>query len=73
MLRGVRRAGTRADRRADSRPLTLGVNPIRTDGGFCPEPILVWCEDNDVGYVIGFAKNSRLKVIIAESSDQTQE
>ncbi len=34
---------------------------VRGDGGFCREPILRWCEENDVDYVIGLAKNDRLK------------
>lgn len=35
---------------------------IRTDSGFCRESILSWCENTEgVEYVIGLAKNSRLK------------
>ena len=33
---------------------------IRGDAGFCREPILAWCEQHDVDYVIGVAKNARL-------------
>jgi hypothetical protein len=33
---------------------------IRADSGFCREPILAWCEEHDVDYVIGLAKNERL-------------
>ena len=33
---------------------------IRADSGFCREPIMRWCEDNDVGFVLGLAKNDRL-------------
>lgn len=33
---------------------------IRADSGFCREEIMAWCEANDVEYVIGLAKNSRL-------------
>lgn len=33
---------------------------VRGDSGFCRDPILTWCEQNDVDYVIGLAKNSRL-------------
>lgn len=33
---------------------------LRADSGFCRESILKWCEDNDVDYVIGLAKNKRL-------------
>jgi hypothetical protein len=34
---------------------------IRGDSGFCREHIMRWCEENDVGFVMGLAKNDRLK------------
>lgn len=34
---------------------------IRADSGFCRDTIMHWCEKNEVDYVIGLAKNSRLK------------
>ena len=34
---------------------------IRADSGFCRESIMAWCEDNDVDYILGLAKNARLK------------
>ena len=37
---------------------------IRTDSGFCREEILSWCESNRVDYVIGLAKNVRLRTEI---------
>lgn len=33
---------------------------IRGDSGFCREPIMAWCEDQGVGYVLGLARNGRL-------------
>jgi len=33
---------------------------IRADSGFCREAIMVWCEANDVDFVLGLAKNKRL-------------
>ena len=33
---------------------------IRADSGFCREEIMAWCERNNVKYVLGLAKNSRL-------------
>ncbi len=33
---------------------------IRADSGFCREPIMRWCEDHGVGYVLGLARNSRV-------------
>ena len=34
---------------------------IRGDSGFCREPIMKWCEDHDIGYVLGLARNRRLE------------
>lgn len=33
---------------------------LRGDSGFCREEIMAWCELNNVYYVLGLAKNSRL-------------
>jgi len=33
---------------------------IRGDGGFCRDELMSWCELNNVGYVIGLPRNSRL-------------
>jgi hypothetical protein len=33
---------------------------IRGDSGFCREPIMRWCEDNGIGYVLGLARNARV-------------
>ena len=34
---------------------------IRGDSGFCRENIMQWCESNHVDYLVGLAKNARLK------------
>ena len=39
---------------------------IRGDSGFCREDIMRWCEDNDVDFLLGLAKNNRLAVEIEE-------
>ena len=46
---------------------------IRADSGFCREPIMFWCETNNVDYVLGLAKNERLKREIAEQVQQAKE
>ena len=46
---------------------------IRGDSGFCRESIMFWCEANDVDYVLGLAKNERLKKEIAEELQQAKE
>ncbi len=33
---------------------------LRADSGFCREPLMAWCEENDVDYVLGLARNARL-------------
>ena len=45
---------------------------IRADSGVCRKEVLLWCEDHHVDYVIGFAKNDRLKREIAEEMSQAE-
>ena len=33
---------------------------VRGDSGFCREPLMRWCDENGVDYVLGLAKNQRL-------------
>jgi hypothetical protein len=46
---------------------------IRGDSGFCRDNIMSWCEDRNIDYVFGFAKNDRLKAIIAEELKRAQQ
>ena len=39
---------------------------IRGDSGFCREAIMVWCEDNDVHFILGLARNNRLEKDLGE-------
>ena len=39
---------------------------IRGDSGFCRENIMSWCELNHVDFVLGLAKNARLKRILGK-------
>lgn len=34
---------------------------IRGDSGFCRDAIMSWCEEHNVGYVLGLARNKRLR------------
>src|SRR6202162_3088856 len=34
---------------------------LRADSGFCREELMAWCESHDVDYVLGFARNERLR------------
>lgn len=37
---------------------------VRADSGFCRQLPIRWCERNDVGYIIGLARNARLHQIV---------
>ncbi len=45
---------------------------MRADSGFCRDAILSWCEDNDVDYIIGLAKNNRLTKILGGELQQAR-
>jgi hypothetical protein len=38
---------------------------VRGDSGFCRQRLIRWCERQDVGYVIGVARNARLHRMVA--------
>ena len=46
---------------------------VRGDSGFCREALLAWCEANQVDYVLGLAKNDRLRAEIAAELAQAAE
>ena len=46
---------------------------VRGDSGFCREELMAWCEQNQVDYVLGLAKNERLKAEIAPELAQAAE
>ena len=33
---------------------------LRGDSGFCRDDLIVWCEDNEVDFVFGLARNAQL-------------
>jgi hypothetical protein len=43
---------------------------VRADSGFCRDELMKWCEDNDVYYVVGFARNERLRRIIEPQAQE---
>ena len=45
---------------------------VRGDSGFCREELMSWCEAQGVDYVLGLAKNARLKELIADELRQAQ-
>jgi len=46
---------------------------VRGDSGFCRERLMSWCEANQVDYLLGLAKNERLKREIAEAMRQARQ
>jgi DDE family transposase len=42
---------------------------LRGDSGFCRDPLLLWCENNGVRYVIGLARNQRLEKELRDDLD----
>jgi hypothetical protein len=46
---------------------------VRGDSGFCREKIMRWCEDNQIGFILGLAKNERLKAIIEEELQRAKQ
>jgi hypothetical protein len=46
---------------------------LRADSGFCREELLAWCENNQVDYVFGFARNQRLRRIIGRAMQQAKQ
>jgi len=45
---------------------------LRADSGFCREELMGWCDSNKVGYVLGLARNARLRSLIDEPMVQAQ-
>src|SRR6266581_2949434 len=45
---------------------------VRGDSGFCREELLSWCEANRVDYLLGLAKNERLKAEIEKEMGEAK-
>lgn len=43
---------------------------LRADSGFAREELMSWCEEQGVGYVVGFARNDKLRKIIAPQMEE---
>ncbi len=46
---------------------------LRADSGFCREELMAWCETHGVHYVLGLARNARLRRKIAREMRQARE
>ncbi len=45
---------------------------VRGDSGFCREELMSWCEAEGVGYLLGLAKNERLKAEIVKEMEEAK-
>lgn len=45
---------------------------VRGDSGFCREELMAWCEAENVDYLLGLAKNERLKAEIAREMQEAK-
>ena len=45
---------------------------VRGDSGFCREALMRWCEERDVDYVFGLAKNGRLLRILGRAMHEAE-
>lgn len=46
---------------------------VRADSGFCREELMAWCETHQVDYVLGLARNQRLRKKITRPLRQAQQ
>lgn len=46
---------------------------IRGDSGFCRDNIMSWCEANGVDFILGLAKNARLKRILGKELHEAKQ
>jgi hypothetical protein len=46
---------------------------VRADSGFCREELMSWCEEQGIHYVLGFARNERLRRLIDLPLQQAQQ
>jgi len=45
---------------------------VRGDSGFCRDDLMSWCEAHGIDYVLGLAKNNRLKAVIRADMAQAK-
>jgi hypothetical protein len=46
---------------------------VRADSGFCRDSLMSWCEANNVHFILGLAKNARLKRAVGRTMGQVIE
>jgi hypothetical protein len=46
---------------------------VRADSGFCREELMCWCEEHQVDYVLGLARNQRLRRLLGQPMQQARQ
>ena len=46
---------------------------VRADSGFCREELMHWCEDHRVDYVLGLARNERLRKLLDQQMQEARQ
>lgn len=46
---------------------------LRADSGFARDTLMNWCENNDVKYILGLARNARLQAELAEQMEDAKQ
>ncbi len=46
---------------------------LRADSGFARDELMTWCEQNDVDYIFGLAKNGRLEKLIVDELEAVKQ
>ena len=71
---GRRTSMLRPEGETDSCGVAGGAHPwVRADSGFCCEELMAWCEAEGVDYLLGLAKNERMKAQIKKESQQARQ
>ena len=45
---------------------------LRADSGFCREELMAWCEEHEVDFLFGLARNSRLQKIVGKQMHEAK-
>jgi hypothetical protein len=46
---------------------------VRADSGFCREELMHWCEEHRVDYILGLARNERLRRLLERQMDEARQ
>jgi hypothetical protein len=46
---------------------------VRADSGFAREALMAWCEEHEVDFVLGLARNARLELALEPAFEKAEE